>query len=83
MSGAKLSGAKLSGAKLSYNLIDGMDQDKNEDVRIVTNIKRRIKTRKTRRKVNEKGYDKVKEKKDEDWTSTGPPVLGTGRICLL
>ena len=47
-----------------------MDQDKNEDVRIVTNIKRRIKTRKTRRKVNEMGYDKVKEKnkekKDED-----------------
>ena len=64
-----------------------MDQDKNEDVRIVTNIKRRITTRKTRGKVDEKDYDKEqeknKEKKDEDWTSTGPPVLGTGRICLL
>lgn len=51
-------------------MIDGMDQDNNEDVRIMTNIKRRITTRKTRRKVDEKGYDKVqeknKEKKDED-----------------
>ena len=76
-------------------MTDGMDQDENEvpddllgeKSRIVTNIRRRITTRKTRRKVNEMGYDKVKEKnkekKDEDWTSTGPPVLGTGRICLL
>ena len=53
-----------------------MDQDKNEDVRIVTNIKRRITTRKTRGKVDEKDYDKVeeknKEKKDEDeyWSSS-------------
>ena len=62
-----------------------MDQDKNEDVRIVTNIKRRINTRKTRRKVDEKDYNKVQEKSKgrRMRTSTGPPVLGTGRICLL
>ena len=35
-----------------------MDQDKNEDVKIMTNIRKRTTTRKTRRKVDEKGYDK-------------------------
>ena len=44
-------------------MIDGMDQDNNEDVRIMTNIRKRTTTRKTRRKVNEKGYDKEQEKK--------------------
>ena len=56
--------------------MDGMDQDKNEDVRIMTNIRKRTTTRKTRRKANEKGYGKEQEKKkemkdeDEYWSSS-------------
>ena len=56
--------------------MDGMDQDKNEDVRIMTNIRKRTTTRKTRRTANGKGYDKEQEKKkemkdeDEYWSSS-------------
>ena len=50
-----------------------MDQHKNEDVKIMTNIRKRTTTRKT---ANGKGYDKEQEKKkemkdeDEYWSSS-------------